>query len=323
MARSRKAKTSLKVDFTGVEASGNVKAGRQLAEVSEVELKTSESSGNDYLNWKLKAKGGAIYHTTSLQPQSLWNLRNMLEAMGMEVPEAALELDLTEFPGMELGVEVEHETYQGKKKPIVVDLFPAEELDGEEAESPEEEEEGEELTYEDLASMDKSELIELAGEEGIKLTVKAKKTADTLIEFLADKLGLEPEAEEEAEESADITYDEVMEMDKEELLELAEENEIKVLAKQKRKLETLREHIASELGLEGEEEAEEEEEKPQTRSRRKRGSKSLEEGSTVTFQDDGEDIEGEVLSINTKEGFAVIDVDGEEWEVELEDIKVK
>lgn len=165
MARtSRKSKkaNSLSVDFTGVESSGKVAEGRQLAEVIECEVKTSENTGNDYINWKLKAKGGNIYHTTSLQPQALWNLRNTLEAMGMEVPESALELDLAEFPGMELGIEVENETYQGKKRPRIIDVFPVEELGGEEAESDDEPEEEagseEDLTYDDIMEMDKDEL---------------------------------------------------------------------------------------------------------------------------------------------------------------------
>lgn len=263
-----KAKNTLKVDFTGVESSGKVQEGRQLAEVLECGVKESESSGNEYINWKLKAKGGNIYHTTSLQPQALWNLRNTLEAMGLEVPEAALDLDLAEYPGMELGIEVENETYQGKKRPRIIDVFPVDELDG-----------------------------EGGSEEG------------------------EPEEEEASGSDDDLTYDEVMEMDKDELLELAEEKGIKVLAKQKRKLETLREHIASELGLEAEEP--EEDEKPTRRSRRKTGTRELVKGAEVEFEDDGEDIEGTVVSVNQGEGFAVIDVDGEEWEVELDDIKVK
>lgn len=267
--RAKSKKAVLKVDFTGVESSGKVEEGRQVAEVVECEVKTSDSSGCDYINWKLKAKGGTIYHTTSLQPQALWNLRNVLEALGLEVPEDTLELDLSEYPGMELGVEVEHETHQGKKKPVLVDVFPLEELDEETAEEEEEpegeEEAGDELTLEDLQGMDKDELLELAEEEGVKVPVKVKRNEAKLRELLAEKLGLEEEEQEEEEEP---------------------------------------------------------EEKPARKSRRKTGTKTLKAGAKVTFEDDGEDIEGKVVSVNTKEGFAVIDVDGDEWEVELDDIQV-
>lgn len=269
-SRSKSRSSSvIRVDFTDVESSGKVSEGRQLAEVVECEVKTSDNTGNDYINWKLKTKGGTIYHTTSLQPQALWNLRNTLEAMGLEVPQSPLDLDLDEYPGLELGIEVENEVYQGKKRPRIIDVFPVNELDGEEAEEEEE--------------VDQS-----------------------------------PD-----EEESELTYDDIMSMDQEELLEIAEDEDIKVLAKQKRKLETLRAHIAAELGLEPEEEEEPEEEPSPRRSRRKSGSKELAKGSVVEFEDDGDTLEGTVISINTKEGFAVLDVDGEEWEVELEDIKAK
>lgn len=261
--RSKKSNSVISVDFTGVEASGKVQPGRQKLTVDGTpEVRVSERSGSEYISWKFKAAGGSIYHTTSLQPQALWNLRNTLEALGLEVPEGSLDIDLTELDGLECGAEIEHETYQGKKRPVIVDLFPLEELDGSD----------------------------------------------------------EEEDEEEEQDEADLTYDEVMEMDKDELLEVAEEHGIKVPVKVKGKLDSLREHIASELGLEGEEEDEEEEEEKPTR--RKRDSKELTEGSKVTFEDDGEEIEGTVKSINAKEKFAVVDVDGEEWEVELSDLTV-
>ena len=275
--RSTKSKKAgvIKVDFTGVEASGNVPEGRQLLTVDGTpEIKTSDNSGNDYINWVFKAKGGKVYHTTSLQPQALWNLRNVLEALGLEVTEAAMDLDLSEMDGLTCGGEIEHEVYQGKKKPRLIDLFPEEELD--EAEEAEEESDDE---------------PEAAGDE--------------------------------------LTYDDVMDMDKDDLLELAEENDIKVPVKTKRNLDALRTLIAAELELEAEEqeeeeeEPEEEEEAPVAKTRRKKGAaKELGKGSKVTFVDDGDDIEGTVKSINTKEKFAVVDVDGDEWEVELSDLNV-
>lgn len=259
--RSKKSNSVISVDFTGVEASGKVQEGRQKLTVDGTpEVRVSERSGSEYINWKFKAAGGSLYHTTSLQPQALWNLRNTLEALGLEVPEGSLDIDLTELDGLECGAEVQHEVYQGKKRPVIVDLFPLEELEGSEDE------------------------------------------------------------EEQDDEEAYLTYDEIMEMDKDELLEVAEEHDIKVPVKIKNKLDALREHIASELGLEGEEEDDEEEEEKPTR--RKRGSRELTEGSKVTFEDDGEEIEGTVKSINAKEKFAVVDVDGEEWEVELSDLTV-
>lgn len=334
--RSNKRKAGVvAVDFTGVESSGKVEEGRQLVKVDGVpEVKTSDNSGTDYINWKLKATGGVIYHTTSLQPQALWNLRNTLEALGQEVPEGPLDLDLSELDGLEMGVEVEHETYQGKKRPRIIDVFPAEEVDGEEEEEEEapkkggkpaakggkakqeEEEESELPTYAEVQEEDdKDALLELAEEHEVKLTVKQKKSVQAIRDAIC--AALELEAEEEEEEGDEPTYESVQEMDKDELLALAEENDIKVPVKTKRNLDALRELICTELELE----EEEEEEAPKT-TRRKSGSKTIEKGSKVTFTDDGEEIEGKVKSVNAKEKFAVVDVDGEEWEVELDDLKL-
>ena len=180
MARtSRKAKSNVvNVNFEGVEASGKVAEGRHLLTVDGApEVKTSDTSGNDYINWKFKAPGGVIYHTTSLQPQALWNLRNVLESLGLEVEDSAMDLDLSELDGLTCGGEVEHESYQGKKRPRLIDIFPAEELEEEEEaeeeetkpaakgkskKQPEPEPEEDELTFEEVQEMDKEELVELA-----------------------------------------------------------------------------------------------------------------------------------------------------------------
>lgn len=330
MARtSRKTKSAVvKVNFEGVEASGKVAEGRHLLTVDGApEVKTSEGSGNDYINWKFKAPGGVIYHTTSLQPQALWNLRNVLESLGLEVEESMMDLDLSEMDGLTCGGEVEHETYQGKKRPRLIDIFPAEELEGEEDDKPsktkgkkeEPEEESELPTYAEVQEADKDELLELAEEHEVKLTVKQKKSVQALRDAICEALELEDTEEEE--EGDEPTYELVQEMDKDELIELAEENDIKLTLKLKKNLDALRDHICEALELEGEEE--EEEEAPKTTSRRKKtGSAELKKGTKVTFVDDGEDMEGVIKSVNTKEKFAVVEVDGEEWEVELADISV-
>lgn len=331
MARSRKNKgAGIKVDFTGVEASGKVAEGRQLLTVDGTpEVKTSENSGNDYINWKFKAAGGSIYHTTSLQPQALWNLRNVLESLGLEVPEGPLDLDLADMDGLTCGGEVEHEAYQGKKRPRLIDIFPAEELDEEEAEEEKpkgkakgkkeepEEEEAELPTYAEVQEADKDDLLEMAEEHEVKLTVKQKKNVQAIRDAICEALELEEDGEEEGEEP---TYESVQEMDKEELLALVEEHEIEgVTLKLKKDLAKLRDHVCEALDLE----EEEEEPAPAKKgSRKAKGSVEIKKGTKVTFVDDGEDMEGVVKSVNTKEKFATVEVDGEEWEVELDDLTV-
>ena len=339
MARANarnKVKTSVKVDFTGVEASGNHPEGRFLFTVDGVpEIKTSENSGNDYINWKLKSSMGMVWHMTSLAPQALFNLRNVLESLGMEVEQSAMDLDLTELEGLTCGGEVEHETYGGKKRARMIDIFPEAELDGEEEQeeaptkpagkagkgkaAPEPEPEEEELTYQDLADASKEELLEIAKDNEVEgITVKMKKDLAALLAHIAEALELEA-PEEEEEESKDPTFESVQELDKEGLLALVKEHEIEgVTLKLKKDLAALRDHVCEALELEGEEP---EPVKPATR-RKAGASKELAVKSKVTFVDDGEDMEGVVKSINTKDKFAVVVVDGEDWEVELADLTV-
>jgi len=202
----------INVDFTGVKSGGGaskVPEGEYLVKVVEVEEGTSEKSGKSYLNWVLeitegKYKGKRLYHITSLQPQALFNLRNTLEACGIEVPESPQDINLDDLPDYEMGVEVEIEEYEGKKRSKVVGTFPAEELDedydgdddeddededededDEDEDEDEEDEDDEDEDEEDYEEMSLKELKALCKERGIKVPKKAKK-AD-LIELLEEE----------------------------------------------------------------------------------------------------------------------------------------
>ncbi len=85
----------VRVDFSGVEEGrARVKPGDYTLRVKKVELKKGDS-GKDYINLTCvivggKSDGTTLYHTCSLQPQALWNLRNTLVAMGLKVPKRLL-----------------------------------------------------------------------------------------------------------------------------------------------------------------------------------------------------------------------------------------
>lgn len=221
MARKpRNAKRGINVDFTGVEAGGIVvPEGDYLVEVEDVEQKTSETSGNDYLALTLKVadgdhKGKKLFHNCSLQPQALFNLRGVLEALGFEVPNGPMEFDPADMIGQQCGVTVAHETYEGKKKARPIDFFSADETEDSEeetAEEPETEdaEEGDDLTYADIAEASKEDLLELASENEIKLTLKQKKSLDLLRAAVAEGLGLTPDEEEESniKEGSNVTFE--------------------------------------------------------------------------------------------------------------------
>ncbi len=240
------AKRVVNLNMKDVSVGGVIPEGEYIVTVDEVSVEESQQ-GNQYLKWVFKVidgpqKNSKIYHNTSLLPQSLFNLKNLLIALGVPVPDKAFQLNLDECEGCNCGVTVTHETYDGKKRSRVTDVFP---LDAADMES--DEDEGEEV---DLEEMSLEELIEFADENDIKLTAKQKKRKSAALAAIQDALGddeEEEEADEEAEdedtESEDEADDEeedeeevdLEDMGLDQLVEFAEENEIKLTAKQKKR----------------------------------------------------------------------------------------
>jgi hypothetical protein len=98
-----------------------------------------------------------------LMSQSLWVLRNLLEAGGKNVPDAVVNLDIRKLLGMELGVTVADEEYEGRiysdvKDFVSLDILEGSDEEEEEDEEGEEEEEEEEEEDEDLTDLDLDEL---------------------------------------------------------------------------------------------------------------------------------------------------------------------
>lgn len=127
--RPNKKRQFVSVDFTGVESGGMaIPDGEYIAEATEISEEES-SEGKAYLAWKYRvvegpSKGGVIYDNTSLQPQSLWRLKGLLTAMGIDVPDGPAKLDLGEYIGRRLQLQITNENYQGKEKPRVTGFSP-------------------------------------------------------------------------------------------------------------------------------------------------------------------------------------------------------
>ena len=126
--RRGKPKTKITVSMKGVEARVTLPEDDYRVKVAEI---TQEEGQNaDYLKWKWevvegKFAGKFIYDNTSLAPQALWRLANLLTAMGVDVPDDDLELDFEELVGMEVMAVVHHEDYEGRAQAKVSDYYPA------------------------------------------------------------------------------------------------------------------------------------------------------------------------------------------------------
>lgn len=130
--RNKAKKGGLSVDFSDTQSSAVVEEGDYSVEVVEIEQKTSESSGADYLSMEFKILDGEftgkkLYHNCSLQPQALFNLRGVLEALGFEVPQGVMELDTADLIGETCMVSVTHEQYEGKTKARISEFYSSEE----------------------------------------------------------------------------------------------------------------------------------------------------------------------------------------------------
>jgi hypothetical protein len=183
-SKKSKRSRSIRVDFEGVESGGfNLADGTYVAEIASAEEKES-SEGNPMilLKWKVKGKNVTLFDNISLLPQALWRLKTMLEAIGIEVPDSVMDVELDDLVGQSCKLEVTNETYEGKERPKVTNYLSLEDKGGEEAEEKEEETE-EEAEEEDSKparksgkkpAKDEEEEVEEEEEERLKAGAKVK-----------------------------------------------------------------------------------------------------------------------------------------------------
>jgi Protein of unknown function (DUF669) len=125
MARAARRKTTISVDFEGVDLEGgggsfHIPEGDYRMKVISAEKGTSKND-NEQIEWKFeglegKAKGKKFYFYTTLTPESLWKLGQTLEALGLQVPDSSMDIDLEELIDLECIGVVEDDEYQGKVK---------------------------------------------------------------------------------------------------------------------------------------------------------------------------------------------------------------
>jgi Protein of unknown function (DUF669) len=170
----------IKIDFSGVDheirsggRAAHVPEGDYLAKPVNAELRKSEKSGSRYISWRFqvvepkKYKGKTLYDRTSLKPDALWNLRNLVHAaLGKNIAGKVVNFDPEVVYGKPLMITVEDDEYEGKIRSQIVDYQPKakyeegdddEDEEGEDDDEEEEEEEDEEED-EDLDDVDVEEL---------------------------------------------------------------------------------------------------------------------------------------------------------------------
>lgn len=125
MARARKTASSVKVNFKGVESRRTPPEGDYPLEILEAKLDKGPSG--EMIAFVLEIskgeyKGTKLYFYCPLAENSLWKLHAFLTAMGEEVPEDEMDIDLSDLIGKEVTGVLTHETYQGKKRAKMTDF---------------------------------------------------------------------------------------------------------------------------------------------------------------------------------------------------------
>lgn len=126
---------TVKVDFSDTEGrkakQAKVPPGDYLVKVLSVKKGTSGQKNTPQIVFLCeiaepkKYKGKKLYHNCNLKKQSLWVLRNTLEALGAKVPQKAVNIDLDKYKGKKMAVTVEDDEYGDKVRSRITDTFPA------------------------------------------------------------------------------------------------------------------------------------------------------------------------------------------------------
>lgn len=153
------------LDFSQVKDGGSFSPkhkpeGEYLGTITSFE-DTKSKAGNAMwvFGVTLKSDRRAVYPVyCTLNPESLWKLRQVLMACGIRVPKKKLSVDGNRLVGKDLGVCLEDDEYEGKKKSVITTFFPASEYEGDDTESDEDPDEAEEEEeYEDDAPEDEEQ----------------------------------------------------------------------------------------------------------------------------------------------------------------------
>ncbi len=200
MAKKKKTGTVSIPDMTDVESFSTLPEGEYHVKVTGVEQK--EGNEYDYLNWEFTVESGAhkgakVWTNTSFSPKSLWNLKNMLDALEADIPEEAGEIEIDELIDLEMMATVEHEEYKGKPRARVTD-YAAVSDDKEDVEVDDgDEKKSEKYTVEQIQDMDEDELKELAEKHELEINWKKAKTGKKKVSAVIAALEEEDLLEEE------------------------------------------------------------------------------------------------------------------------------
>lgn len=95
-------------------------AGAYHVAVTNVEYKEAASEGKfPGINWEMTVQGGPhasrkVWNFTTLKPEGLFKLKEMLRALGEKDVDSDMDLELGQYLNKDLNVALEQTTYNGR-----------------------------------------------------------------------------------------------------------------------------------------------------------------------------------------------------------------
>ena len=119
----------MKTDWKAVAAQELIPAGKVSARLDKVEERTGRAEPhNVYWNFEFTLTGPEdvvgrkVWDVFMLDVKSLWKLRNFCECIGIELA-GQRDLDTDELMGQDVGIQIAHETYEGRERNRVKGYF--------------------------------------------------------------------------------------------------------------------------------------------------------------------------------------------------------
>lgn len=202
---TRARSTSFEIpDLSSVESSVTIPVGDYLLEVVDVE--EGEGPAAKYLKWTFevvegKQKGNKPKpHITSFAESALFNLKTVLTALEVELPEEAFDLKKEDLVGLQCMGTIEHEDYKGRKQSNIVDFFSVEGVEEKTEPAPKKgdkpaagkksttKKEPEKIAESEVTDMSQEELEDLIKEKELDVDLSEQKTLRKMRAVVIDAL---------------------------------------------------------------------------------------------------------------------------------------
>lgn len=160
------------LDFSNVKDSTGINpkhrpAGDYRVKITKVTEETSKKSQKPqwvFVMVPTDMQSAAYPYYCQLEENTLWKVRNLLIACGIDVPKKRVNVDPSKLVNREIGVTLDDDEYEGKMKSVITAVFPASDLDASD-DSSSDEDTDDESTDDDAGDVSEEDMEELDVED--------------------------------------------------------------------------------------------------------------------------------------------------------------